>query len=367
MINNSYNNGILVMMPKLFVILILMVIILPTLGILFGFKLAIPSWSHKSVIIYHALYYWSISIIAAIVALLAFTHYRLTKDNVALSLSFAYLFATYFNTTFTLANEWVSPLSENIENLHAYVWVLSNIFTGILLAVGLTSYLLKNLKQQHLIASLFILTILFILGSGYYCTYWLPRVEKFPRIIYPGKTIMHPFGLINLFLYLYLIFAIYPQLIKKKFSILPFSILYIAIAQIVISCYMIFGSTHIYNTVYLSALLIQLLIYLIPFFALILSYLSSYDFALASQKELQQQKEKFEQLSTYDPLTHLLNRRAFEETTNRMIENAKRYNYNFTLLYLDLDNFKSVNDSIGHDIGDALIKAVSLRLKKPYE
>lgn len=351
-------------MPKLFVIFILMVIVLPTLGVLFGFKLAIPSWSYKSIIIYHALYYWSISVIAAIVALLAFTHYQLTQDNVALSLGFAYLFAAYFNTLFTLTNEWVYPLSKNVENLHAYIWVLSNIFTGALLVVGLTSYLLKNLKQQHLVLSLFILVSLFILGSTYYFIYWLPQVEKLPRIIYPGKVIIHPFGLINLGLYLYLIFAIYPQLHKKKRSILTNSIFYIAFAQIVISCYMSFGSTHIYTTVYLSALLIQLLIYFIPFGALILSYLSNYDFALASQKELQQQKEKFEQLSTYDPLTLLLNRRAFEETSDKIIATAKRHGYKFTLLYLDLDNFKSVNDSIGHDVGDALIKEVSSRLQK---
>lgn len=86
-------------MPKLFVIFILMVIILPTLGILFGFKLAVPDWSSQSIIIYHALYYWSISIISTLITLLAFTHYQLTKDNVALSLGFAYLFAAYFNTS----------------------------------------------------------------------------------------------------------------------------------------------------------------------------------------------------------------------------------------------------------------------------
>ncbi|STX41725.1 sensory box protein [Legionella donaldsonii] len=364
MTKNSYNNGILVTMPKLFVIIILMVIILPTLGILFGFKLAVPDWSSQSIIIYHALYYWSISIIATLITLLAFTHYQLTKDNVALSLGFAYLFAAYFNTAFTLANEWVSPLSKNVENLHAYVWVLSNICAGILLLVGLSGCLLKKLKQRYLVLILLILTSLFILASNYYCMHWLKEVERLPEIIHSENTVIHPFGLINLCLYLYLIFAIYPRLIKKKLSLLTHSIFYIAIAQIVISCYMIFGSTHIYDTVYLSALLIQLLIYLIPFFALILSYLSSYDFALESQKELRQQKEKFEQLSTYDPLTFLLNRRAFEETTNKMIENAKRYDYKFTLLYLDLDNFKSVNDSIGHDVGDALIKAVAIRLKK---
>lgn len=363
MINNSYKNGILVTMPKLFIIFILMAIALPLLGIFFGFELGV-NWSHKSVTIYHALYYWSISLIAAIIVLLAFTHYHLTRDNVALSLGASYLFAAFFNAIFTLSNEWVHPISKEVENMHAYVWLLSNALTGMLLVLSLSACLLKRLKHQYLLFVLFTLLFLFIVSNSYKFISWLLTMEKLKVIIYPEKIMTHPFGLINLSLNLYLALAIYPRLNKKSRSILTHSVVYIALTQIAMSCYMIFGSIQIYDTAYLSALFLQLLSYLIPFIALILTYLSSYDFALASQKALRVQKEKFEQLSTYDPLTQLLNRRAFEEITEKIIADSKRYGYKFTFLYIDLDNFKSINDSIGHYFGDALIKQVSQRLQQ---
>lgn len=69
-----------------------------------------------------------------------------------------------------------------------------------------------------------------------------------------------------------------------------------------------------------------------------------------------------EQLAYYDPLTGLQNRRLFNLHLSEVYELTKRYPENAILFYLDLDNFKSINDSLGHDAGDELLKIMAKRL-----
>jgi diguanylate cyclase (GGDEF)-like protein len=63
-----------------------------------------------------------------------------------------------------------------------------------------------------------------------------------------------------------------------------------------------------------------------------------------------------------DPLTETLNRRGFERELKRTLAYVKRYAANATLIYLDLDEFKPVNDRHGHAAGDAVLKAVAAAL-----
>jgi diguanylate cyclase (GGDEF)-like protein len=64
-------------------------------------------------------------------------------------------------------------------------------------------------------------------------------------------------------------------------------------------------------------------------------------------------------LADHDPLTGLLNRRRFEEELAERVAQASRYGGGGAVLLLDIDNFKDVNDSLGHHAGDAVIKSVA--------
>ena len=66
--------------------------------------------------------------------------------------------------------------------------------------------------------------------------------------------------------------------------------------------------------------------------------------------------EKTAKSSTFDSLTGLFNRNGFDDALNREISRAKRYDSNLSLLFLDLDDFKQVNDSFGHMAGDEALK-----------
>jgi len=71
---------------------------------------------------------------------------------------------------------------------------------------------------------------------------------------------------------------------------------------------------------------------------------------------------KLDYLAHHDALTGLANRTEFEEELGRSLERAKRHFQNVTLLFIDLDDFKAVNDSWGHQSGDAVLRAIAGRL-----
>jgi len=73
-----------------------------------------------------------------------------------------------------------------------------------------------------------------------------------------------------------------------------------------------------------------------------------------------QGREELERLSNTDELTGLMNRRSFYQQVTKRILHQQRSRENCSILYIDLDNFKTVNDTLGHGIGDEVLKKVSL-------
>jgi len=78
--------------------------------------------------------------------------------------------------------------------------------------------------------------------------------------------------------------------------------------------------------------------------------------------ELKTAEAKLEKLARIDSLTGVANRRHFEERLSAALAHSQRKNEAITLLYLDIDRFKSINDNHGHAVGDEVIKTFSERL-----
>ncbi|MEO7940375.1 MAG: EAL domain-containing protein, partial [Burkholderiaceae bacterium] len=74
-------------------------------------------------------------------------------------------------------------------------------------------------------------------------------------------------------------------------------------------------------------------------------------------------EERIQQLAHYDALTGLPNRTLLAARSQQVISQAKRRRQSVALMFLDLDNFKAVNDSLGHRVGDTVLVALARRLK----
>lgn len=93
---------------------------------------------------------------------------------------------------------------------------------------------------------------------------------------------------------------------------------------------------------------------------------SSVDYLISMIQDISKQKEdaiQIEQLAYFDPLTQLPNRRMLDDRLKQALMLSERSRNYGALLFLDLDNFKILNDTLGHDCGDILLQQVANRLK----
>jgi diguanylate cyclase (GGDEF)-like protein len=81
------------------------------------------------------------------------------------------------------------------------------------------------------------------------------------------------------------------------------------------------------------------------------------DISLRKQDEAQVQF-----LANHDALTSLPNRAMFSDVLKLELQNARRYQRNFAVLFIDLDGFKVINDTLGHAAGDTLLQEIAIRL-----
>jgi diguanylate cyclase (GGDEF)-like protein/PAS domain S-box-containing protein len=79
--------------------------------------------------------------------------------------------------------------------------------------------------------------------------------------------------------------------------------------------------------------------------------------------QLQQDAQRLEFLALHDTLTGLPNRAMFADRAREAVAHARRHGKNAAFLFVDLDNFKQINDRLGHEVGDGLLKAIAARLR----
>jgi len=80
--------------------------------------------------------------------------------------------------------------------------------------------------------------------------------------------------------------------------------------------------------------------------------------------EFQRSEERFAHLATHDALTGLPNRRLFDAETTTAIARARRARRMVSVLFADIDNFKEINDALGHAMGDRLLQTIGERLRE---
>jgi len=153
------------------------------------------------------------------------------------------------------------------------------------------------------------------------------------------------------------------------------------ISVIIIFAFMIFQSELIINSIVIGAILSTLLIIIRQVFTLV----QNNELLLKSQglnkeletkvnqrtkelycknQQLEETIKKVEYIAYHDSLTSLTNRRYFEEALQKAIIEAQSKGQDLAILFIDLDRFKFINDTLGHTVGDKLLQAVAEILKE---
>jgi diguanylate cyclase (GGDEF)-like protein len=100
----------------------------------------------------------------------------------------------------------------------------------------------------------------------------------------------------------------------------------------------------------------------IPYWNSVVS-LAFYLIVTLTLSSLKRALDREKQLASTDPLTGILNARSYHEIAAGEIERARRYDRPFSVAYIDLDNFKAVNDRFGHNRGDSLLRLVAMTIR----
>lgn len=96
----------------------------------------------------------------------------------------------------------------------------------------------------------------------------------------------------------------------------------------------------------------------------IMTLMQEVEFLRRDLSDAKNRLDKMEKLADQDPLIPVANRRAFVREVSRMISFAERYEVSSSVIYIDVNNMKTVNDEQGHNAGDAVLMHVGMTLQK---
>lgn len=306
---------------------------------------------------------WSAFSLAIITLLLAFTKYKLTSDKIAFLIGLNILISGSLDVIHTLITDGFTSFSIDKDSVDALIWTFTNSVTGFIFIAGLvTISYQKNKPVSRLSTIIFPGFLLLLFGLSIACCMIFMVIN--PSLLYTNTFIHRPYELIDLSIYLSIIFIIYPKIYKKFPNILTNCIVYMSIAQIAIAIYLMVLPISSTGNAYDIAYYLKIIVYFIPLSCLIINYVFSYHSILQAQNSLQKDQEKLKFIASHDPLTKLFNRLAFENLLEINIANCLRDKNSFVILMIDIDNFKEINDNLGHIYGDHFLVKFSEQLDR---
>lgn len=298
----------------------------------------------------------SVFTLSIITLLLAFIQFKLTSDRIALVIGLSLLFSVAIEILHIVFFDTLSHIQPNYIR-ETLLWIFMASLSGLIFIGGLMIVMRNPLKISFPLTLLVLMTILFmglVISSVHYFGFFIKSLDK---------GFLYSLDEFYIAIYFVVILLIYPRIYKKYPTILSNCIFYMAVAEIMMASYFLVFIHYEYSNIYMTYYF-QILVFAIPFTCLITNYIFTFNAIVDAKKNLQSSQEKLKFVAAHDDLTGLYNRREFEVLLNRNIVNCSREFKRFALFLIDLDNFKLINDSLGHLHGDHFLKQFSEQLIK---
>lgn len=312
----------------------------------------------------HTILEWSAFMLSLVTLVFAFIHYRLVKDVAVPIICLVLFFSGVLDAFHTLASDRLIAGNAAITNLSPFTWAAARLFNAVLMLICVGVFSIERLAIRKIpMGALAIATIVLII-LAYGLMMYMSTSIILPQTQFPNAFISRPYDVAPLILYLLALIFLYPRFYKMYPTPFAQSLILTAFVGMSVEAYMAFGSGHLFDANFNIAHFLKALSYSVPLIGLLVDYVQTYRNVHITHTQLSKQTEELSQLAHYDYLTDLHNRATFEKTLESEISRASHFDMKFGLLFIDLDNFKKINDDLGHNIGDIYLKEVAKRLKK---
>lgn len=272
--------------PRHFTLTIVVLCFLPLISMLVGFPGPTtsppPSWSvllhednpsWRQPLLTHTLLTWSAFCVALCTAVFAAVHFLLKRDVAVLIISIALFCSGCLDAYHVMAANRIIGDNANPDTLIPLSWLASRAFNGLILISGCWFLTLgrqqseSDLKKAGLFAAAFgALTLITIVV--------LPKIQLFP--FQPGAVVKQPGDLLPLALYFVAAIWVFPHFHRRYPNLFAYSLLVSVVPNIVVHLHMALGSTAPLDGHFLSAQMLRVVAYCVPFLGLCLDYINTH-------------------------------------------------------------------------------------------
>lgn len=312
----------------------------------------------------HTILEWSAFCISVLTLIVSLVHYRMVKNIAIPIICMALFFSGILDAFHALAADHLVYSSAPASDFIPFTWVIARIFNAIIMLLCVSLLLAKSEQMKKMPLFVFFIFLIFLVIVALGLIGYMSNSASLPDVLYPHAMLRRPFDIVPLLLYVVGLVIVYPRYYKKFPNAFSHTLLIMVYIQAVTEIYITFGSTYMYDSNYNIAHFLKLVAYIMPFLGLMVDYMQTYKKTEVTQLKLSKRTEQLTELAHYDFLTSLYNRANFEHTLKQEIVRAERFESKFAVLFIDLDDFKKINDELGHNIGDQYLQEVAKRLKQ---
>jgi diguanylate cyclase (GGDEF)-like protein len=305
-------------------------------------------WWTQSYLLYHSI----VEIIGIVIGVSLYiigTHtYRFSKNNVLLFLSVAFLYIAVLDGLHLFTYKGMNVISGATTNQATQYWIAGRLLQ--IFSISLSPlFLNRQVRINRLHITFFAITTLVVgmISAGYFPTCYVEEVG-----LTPFKKAMEYLVIFLAALCFVFQDKLIPNTGRKIPSYIRWALAFFIASELSFTLY-----TDVYGVFNAFGHLMKLISYM---------FVARMVIGEGLEKPYEYMFKDIYQRSIRDQLTGLLNRSGFEEMVQTLFTQEKRYPKNFAFIFMDLDNFKSINDRYGHAEGDLALIEFSKLLRSSF-